>query len=178
MRLLPLLLLGLLCGSHAEAREARDYKASVERILKCVEAAEKALPETRIDTARQCIGIETQNCDRTTEDTYQSNKRMYCASAEAEVWYELMQNAFSALVVRYSARDAEESKKQTGVEYEPVVPALRQAHEAWEKGKDCEFARIQSGLGTDRYDAPARCGRDQVGERALLYRRWLRGQSY
>ncbi|MEK7687717.1 MAG: lysozyme inhibitor LprI family protein [Pseudomonadota bacterium] len=171
-------ILGVLFAMPINAREARDYKASEKLIVNCIEAAEKALLETGVDGTRQCIGIETRNCDRTTEDTYQSNKRMYCASAEAEVWFGLMQNAFAALIVRYTTRDAEEGKKRTGAEYEPVAPALKQAQEAWEQGKDCEFARIQPGLGTDRYDAPARCGRDQVAERALLYRRWLRGQSY
>lgn len=171
-------IVGVLFVASANAREARDYKASERMIANCIEAAEKALLETGIDITRQCIGIETRNCDRTTEDTYQSNKRMYCASAESEVWYRLMQNALAALVIRYSTRDAEEGKKQTGVEYEPVVSALKRAHEAWEQGKDCEFARIQPGLGTDRYDAPARCARDQAAERTFLYRRWLRGQSY
>jgi uncharacterized protein YecT (DUF1311 family) len=169
---------GVLLALPASAREAKDYKASETSIVSCIEVAETALSRTGTDNTRQCIGPETRNCDSTTEDTYQSNKRMYCAAAEAEVWFKLMQDAFAALVARYTAWDSEQSKRQTGVAYEPVVPALKQAHEAWEQGKDCEFARIQAGMGTDRYDAPARCGRDQVAERALLYRRWLKAQTY
>lgn len=170
--------IGVLLAVPANTREARDYKASEKSVVNCIESAEKALLQTGMDITRQCIGIETRNCDSSTEDTYQSNKRMYCASAEAEVWFKLMQEAFAALVARYTTWDAEESKRQTAVEYEPVVPALKQAHEAWEQGKDCEFARIQPGMGTDKYDVPARCERDRVAERALLYRRWLRGQTY
>ena len=173
-----LVVVGVFVAVPAGAREARDYKASERSIVGCIESAEKTLLETGVDTTRQCIGIETRNCDQTTEDTYQSNKRMYCASAEAEVWSGLMEAAFATLITRYTAWDAEGGKKQTGVEYEPVVPALKQAHEAWVQRKDCEFARIQPGQGTDKYDVPARCGRDQVAERALLYRRWVRGQSY
>lgn len=169
---------GVLLALPASAREAKDYRASETSIVNCIEAAETTLSRTGTDTTRQCIGPETRNCESTTEDTYQSNKRMYCAAAEAEVWSKLMQNALAALVVRYTLWDAEQSKRQTGVAYEPVVTALKQAHEAWEQGKDCEFARIQAGVGTDRYDAPARCERDQVAERALLYRRWLKAQTY
>lgn len=167
---------GVLLALPATAREAQDYKASEKSIVSCIEAAEASLSQTGTDITRQCIGIETRNCMSSTEDTYQAHKRMFCASAEAEVWFKLMQDAFAALIARYTKHDAEESQRQTGVEYEPVVPALKQAHEAWEQGKDCEFARIQPGMGTDRIDAPARCGRDQVAARALTYRRWLRGQ--
>lgn len=169
---------GVLFAVPASAREARDYKANEKSVVSCVEAAEKALLQTGVDIARQCIGLEMRSCLSSTEDTYQPHKRMFCASAEAEVWLKLMQDAFSALIARYTKQDAEQGKERTGVEYEPVVPALKQAHEAWEQGKDCEFARIQPGMGTDRIDAPARCGRDEAAERALLYRRWLRGQSY
>lgn len=171
-------LAGMLLAMAAHAREARDYEADEKSMVNCIEEAERTLQQTGVDIRRQCIGRETQNCDGTTEDTYQSNKRMYCASAEAEVWFKLMKDAFAALVSRYTAWDAEQSKRQTRVEYEPVVPALKQAHEAWEQGKDCEFARIEAGMGTARYDAPARCGRDQAAERALLYRRWLKAQPY
>lgn len=169
---------GMFVAVPASAREARDYKASERSIVNCIESAEKVLLETGVDITRQCIGIESRNCDQATEDTYRSNKLMFCASAEAEVWSRLMEAAFATLVARYTAWDAEESKKQRAVEYEPVVPALRQAHEAWEQRKDCEFARIEPGQGTAKYDAPARCDRDQVAERALLYRRWVKGQSY
>ncbi len=169
---------GMFAAMPAGAREARDYKASEQSIVNCIEAAEKALLQTGVDITRQCIGIETRNCDQTSEDTYQSNKQMYCASAEAEVWSRLMEAALATLITRYSAWDAEGGNKQTGVAYEPVVPALRQAHEAWEQRKDCEFARIQPGQGTDKYDVPARCARDQVADRALLYRRWLTRQPY
>jgi uncharacterized protein YecT (DUF1311 family) len=180
MRLLPMLLLGLFFVSQAEAQDARDYKASGERILKCVEAAEKALLETGVDIRRQCIGIETLNCDRTTEDnTYQSNKRMYCAGAEAEAWAAIMEKAYSQLLERYTKWDQEQSSARTGTEHKPVVPALKSAHEAWLQGsQDCEFAHIQAGEGTDRYDAPARCTRYQNAERALLYRKWVRGGTY
>ena len=74
-------IIGVLFAAPANAREARDYKASARLVVNCIEAAEKALVETGVDITRQRIGIETRNCDRTTEDTYQSNKRMYCASA-------------------------------------------------------------------------------------------------
>jgi len=180
MRLLLLLLAGSLIASEVEARDARDYKANGERILKCVEAAEKALLETGVDIRRQCIGIETQNCDRTTDDnTYQSNKRMYCAGAEVEVWTALMEKAYSQLLDRYATWDQEQSSAQAGQEHKPVVPALKSAHEAWLQGsQDCEFAHIQAGQGTDRYDAPARCARDRSAERALLYRKWVRGGTY
>jgi hypothetical protein len=169
---------GVLLALPASAREAKDYKASETSIVNCIEAAEAALLRMGTDITRQCIGRETQNCMSSTEDTYQPHKRMFCASAEAEVWFKLMQDAFAALIARYTKDDAEQSKVQTSVEYEPVVPALKQAHDAWEQGKDCEFARIQAGIGTDRIDAPARCGRDQAAARALTYRRWLRGQPY
>lgn len=169
---------GVLLALPANARETRDYKASEKSILSCIEAAEASLLQTGTDITRQCIGIETRNCMSNAEDTYQPHKRMFCASAEAEIWTKLMQEAFAALIARYTKHDAEESKVQKGVEYEPVVPALKQAHEAWEQGKDCEFARIQPGMGTDRIDAPARCGRDQAAAGALTYRRWLRGQPY
>lgn len=169
---------GMLLATSANAREARDYKADEKSMVSCIEEAEKALLQTGTDIRRQCIGLETRSCMIGTEDSYQPHKRMFCASAEAEVWFKLMQDAFAALIARYTKQDAEQGKQRTGVEYEPVAPALKQAHEVWEQSKDCEFARIQPGIGTDRIDAPARCGRDQAAERALLYRRWLRGQPY
>ena len=117
---------GVLLALPASAREAKDYKASETSIVNCIEAAEAALLRTGTDITRQCIGLETQNCMSSTEDTYQPHRRMFCASAEAEVWFKLMQDAFAALIARYTKDDAEQSKVQTSVEYEPDMNELRE----------------------------------------------------
>jgi uncharacterized protein YecT (DUF1311 family) len=179
MRLLALVFLGLLSAVQAHARDPREYNASETSIVRCVEAAEQALIQTGVDVRRQCIGRETQNCMSTTDDnTYASNKRMYCAGAEAVAWHALMEKAYNQLLERYAKWDREQSAVASGMKQEPVVPALKAAHEAWLQLQDCEFTHVQAGQGTDRYDAPARCARYQNAERALLYRGWLVGQPF
>jgi uncharacterized protein YecT (DUF1311 family) len=179
MRLLALVFLGLLSAAPAHARDPREYKANEASIVKCAEAAEQVLTQTGIDIRRECIGVQTQNCMSTTDDnTYASNKRMYCAGAEAVAWHALMEKAYNQLLERYAKWDQEQSAATSGMKHEPVVPALKAAHEAWSKLQDCEFAHIQPGQGTDRYDAPARCARYKNAERALLYREWLSGSVF
>ncbi|CAN5903239.1 hypothetical protein BH11PSE3_BH11PSE3_21200 [soil metagenome] len=178
-------LIGVLCGlgvvivSQAGlGREARDYEADERSITDCVEAAERSRSAVSADLIRQCIGQQTQICDRVTQDAYQSNKRMYCADAEAEVWRRLLGRAYASLLEALTKAD-DDARKMTTLTYESAADALKQAHEAWKAtDKDCEFARIQARFGTDRYDVPARCERDRIAERALLYRRWLVGQPY
>jgi uncharacterized protein YecT (DUF1311 family) len=100
---------------------------------------------------------------------------MFCADAEAQVWTALMERAYEQLLKHYAKWDREQAGLQTGMDYEPVQPAVEKAHEAWLTSKEahCYLVRIQAGAGTDRYDAPARCDLYDVAERALLYRRWL-----
>lgn len=174
------LLLALLAASIAmmlrvEAQEASAYKVDEAVISQCVETAEKAWDQAHADVRRRCIGVETEKCLRDTDqNTYESNRRMFCSDAEAEAWRILMERAYAALLERYEKWDGERSKVQTGVVYEPVVPAVRRAHEAWmvSQDRDCEYASIEPGTGTNRYDEPARCRRNGTAERALLYRRW------
>jgi hypothetical protein len=87
MRPLLTVLLGLCLTATptlADRQEAREYRADVTRMLACVEAAEKTELQTNVVTTRQCVGKETELCLLTTDDTYQSNERMFCASAEAD----------------------------------------------------------------------------------------------
>lgn len=171
-------LCALVLTQIAQAREARDYQADERRMLDCIEAAERTRSATGIDLTRQCIGQQTQFCDSVTRDNYQSNKRMFCAEAEARVWRTFLERAYALLVEAFTKAD-ENARKISAVSFESAVDALKHAHEAWQASdKDCELARIQAGGGTDRYDVPARCERDRVAERALLYRRWLGGQMY
>ncbi len=166
----------LIFYASAHSEDSKDYKANEKRILDCVEASEKSRDRTYVDLTRECIGKETNNCDLTTEhNTYESNRRMFCAGAEAQVWTVLMERAYEQLLDRYAKWDREQSGLQTGMNYEPVQPAVEKAHEAWLTSKEvhCDLVRIHAGTGTDRYDAPARCDLYDVAERALLYRHWL-----
>jgi len=168
----------MVLGQAALGRDARDYQADERRVVDCVEAAERTRSATGVDLTRQCVGQQTQVCDRVTEDTYQSNKRMYCADAEAEVWDRMLDSAYSSLLAALTKAD-DDAQKMTTLTYESAADGLKQAHEAWKAGdKDCDFARIQARFGTDRYDVPARCARDRIADRALLYRRWLVGKLY
>jgi uncharacterized protein YecT (DUF1311 family) len=171
-------LCALVLTQTTQAREARDYEADERRMLDCVEAAERTRSATGIDLTRQCIGQQTQFCDRVTQDTYQSNKRMFCAGAEAKVWRSFLERAYSLLMEDFTKAD-EDARRMSAVSFESSVDALKRAHEAWSTANnDCELARVQARDGTDRYDVPARCERDRLAERALLYRRWLGGQMY
>ncbi|MDP1753857.1 MAG: lysozyme inhibitor LprI family protein [Reyranella sp.] len=166
----------LIFYASAHSEDSHDYKADEKRILDCVETAERSRDRTYVDLTRECIGKETNNCDLTTEhNTYESNRRMFCAGAEAQVWMALMERAYEQLLGYYAKWDREQSGLQTGMQYEPVQPAVEKAHEAWLASKEahCDLVRIHAGIGTDRYDAPARCNLYDLAERALLYRRWL-----
>jgi hypothetical protein len=152
--------------------QAEDYKADERRIAACVEAAEKVQ-----GTALSCLGQETETCERTTQGLA-SLQRMFCASsAEARAWEIVLSEAAVALRKDFNACD---DKRCTTVSqtdfYEPLVPAFDRAHEGWLISMDarCTLMRIQAGSGTDRHVAPARCRRDEIAERAILYRAWRR----
>jgi uncharacterized protein YecT (DUF1311 family) len=167
----------LFVGTCAYSKDSQDYQADEKRILACIEAAEKSRDQLHIDLTQRCVGNEMEYCDRTTEhNTYESNRRMYCAVAEAAVWNALMEKAYSKLLEWADKCDKEKCTvfKSETTQYEPMVDALKAAHAAWLTSKEahCELVRIQAGSGTDRYDGPARCELYDVAERALVYRVW------
>jgi hypothetical protein len=171
---------GVLCllgaAQRAYSREAQDFEASEQAILECVESAEKVRLQAGGDVTRQCIGRETRRCRESTDAGDRAIKEMFCASAEGVAWFAIMGKAYASLLER-TAKNDEESKTQRAV-FDPALPIalplLKEAHEVWLAGSaDCVFLQARAGVGTDRYDAPARCGRDRTAERALLYRQWL-----
>lgn len=167
----------LFFGAYAYSKDSQDYKADERRILACVEAAEKSRDQLHIDLTLRCVGKEMENCDQTTgHNTYESNRRMFCAGAEAQAWNAIMEKAYAKLLEWSDKCDKEQCTvfKDQVTKYEPMVDALRAAHAAWLTSKEahCELVRIQAGSGTDRYDGPARCELYDVAERALVYRMW------
>lgn len=177
----------LMAMQAARAMPTRDFQADEGAVRACVDAVAKAdfdrlfkpqQPDAPKPIFADCIGKEEARCLETTEhDEYESFRRAICATAEAKVWASLLQNAYDALRGSLAECDSKHCTIDGGAtEYEPLVPALEQLHEAWlvAKERHCELVRIQAGSGTDRIDAPVRCARDEDAQRTYLYRQWLR----
>jgi len=161
-----------LLATEAWSIDSDKFKADEATMRSCVDDAEKAKRSAFTD----CVGREARRCIDTTEYPWQSAKRGLCAGAELEVWGAWMQAAYSELRGKAEKCDHERCSVFSGVsDFEPILPALESAHEAWRISKErhCELVRIQAGSGTDRFDGPIWCNLDEDAERALLYRSWL-----
>lgn len=150
----------------------QDFKASEQRNLECLAAADKLLS---VDARRQCIGRETQRCWETTEDDFRALKTYFCVSAEAMAWSDILDKTYASLRAHIANTDAEYAKMTM---FDPplaaALPLLASAHEAWLAGSvDCEVAAALVGPGTDRNVQPARCSLHRIAERVLLYRKGM-----
>jgi hypothetical protein len=181
----------LMAMQAPRAMPTRDFQADEGAVRACVDAAMKA--DSDLSLRRQqpdapkllfidCIGKEDTRCLETTEhDEYESFRRAICAAAEAQVRASLLHNAYDALHDSLAECDRKHCPIDWGAaEFEPLVPALEQLHEARRVAKErhCELVRIQASSGTARIDAPMRCARDEDAQRTYLYRQWLRWGIY
>ena len=173
-----MVVVGALCafglGQHAAGQEAKDFRASEGRIFECLTAADKQR-RPDVDTRRLCIGQETQRCWDSAEGDLRALKEFFCVSAEVVAWSAILDRTYASLRQRVAKVDEEFAKLTM---FDPplvaALPLLATAHEAWLAGSvDCEVAAALVGPGTDRNVQPARCSRDRIAERALLYRQGL-----
>ena len=151
---------------------AQDFKASEQRIVECLAAADKQLS---VDTRRQCIGQETRRCWETTADEVRAVKAYFCVAAEEVAWSGILDKTYASLREQIAKTDAEYAKMTM---FNPplaaALPLLASAHEAWLAGSvDCEVAAALVGPGTDRNVQPAQCSLNRIAERVLLYRRGM-----
>jgi hypothetical protein len=171
-----LVLLSLVAATEpASARQPSDFKVSEQVVLQCVEAAERSNASGKADQARDCIGRETETCLSVMGAGGPTDGEVLCASSETAAWYEIGKKAYAALLAFVAKEDKAKPKGM-----QPALPALHEAHKKWEAaaGDDCIVARLRSEQGIPGVAASARCWRDKHAERALLYRRWLRGAAY
>lgn len=171
-----LVLLSLLATpERASARQPSDFKVSEQVVLQCVETAERSSAAGKVDQARDCIGRETETCLSVTGTGGPADSEVLCTSSETAAWYEISKKAYAALLALVAKED---KAKPQGAP--AALPALRDAHQKWEAaaGGDCTFAQLRSAQGIPSVAASARCWRDKHAERALLYRKWLRGAAY
>jgi hypothetical protein len=172
-------LVGMLClamsASMAEARDSPEFKVSDAVVLRCVETAERSTADRGDEEARDCIGRETATCLGALTSGSPSMNALHCTSSEAAAWQEIAKKAYAALLVETTKEDG---NRPSGAQ--SSLPALQRTHELWQQAaaEDCVFARLRPTETTMQSETSARCWRDKHAERALLYRRWLRGQTY
>ena len=172
-------LVGVLCLAMSvptvEAREAPEFKVSDVVVLRCVEAAERSSADRGDEEARDCIGRETATCLGVMVSGSPSINALHCTSSEAAAWHEIAKKAYAALLVEITKED---NNRPNGVQ--SSLPALQRTHELWQQAaaEDCVFARLRPTEATVQGEIAARCWRDKHAERALLYRRWLRGLTF
>jgi hypothetical protein len=172
-------LVGALClamsAPTAGARDAPEFKVSDAAILRCVETAERSSADRGDEEARDCIGRETATCLGTLLSGSPSVNALHCTASEAAAWHEIAKKAYATLLVEITKED---KNRPNGAQ--ASLPALQRTHELWQQAaaEDCVFARLRPAEATMQSETAARCWRDKHGERALLYRRWLRGLTY
>ena len=162
-------------ASMAEARDSPEFKVSDAVVLRCVEAAERSSADRGDEEARECIGREATTCLGVMVSGSPSMNVLHCTSSEAAAWYEIAKKAYAALLVEITKED---KNRPQGAQLS--LPALQRTHELWQQAaaEDCVFARLRPTEATVQSETSARCWRDKHAERALLYRRWLRGLTY
>lgn len=143
-------------------------QAAGQGVLFSPDATEVCLEAiTELDARHGCIGTSATKCMDESSDGHTTVGMGDCLRHELRYWDARLNTAYSALVVREKAVDAEMAK--VGSAAPSVFEPLRAMQRAWITFRDeaCTYERAQWGGGSGGGPAAAMCLMQMTGEQAL-----------